>query len=145
MKRMKLVVAAFALIGSPALAAEFGQYGLMGVRIAVRDEPRAMEFYKLLGMKVGRLYHPGQQEMTWDKPTQGPNLVLLDPQTKTKLVPGTASFMMFVPDVAATVRALRAAGYKGIEDPKPTKNPATELSIPDPDGNQILLIGPTPK
>ena len=69
----------------------------------------------------------------------------MDPQTKTKLVPGTASFMMFVPDVAATVKVLRAAGYKGIEDPKPTKNPATELVIPDADGNQILLIGPTPK
>ena len=145
MKRMKLLIAMLALTGSQAMAAEFGQYGLMGVRIAVKDEARAMEFYQLLGMKVGRLYHPGQQEMIWDKPTQGPNIVLMDPQTKTKLVPGTASFMMFVPDVAATVKALRAAGYKGIEDPKPTKNPATELVIPDADGNQILLIGPTPK
>lgn len=145
MNGMRCLIAVLALAAGPAAAAEFGQYGLIGVRIAVRDEPRAMEFYKLLGMKVGRLYHPGQQEMTWDKATQGPNLVLMDPQTKTKLVSGTASFMMYVPDVAATAKALKAAGFAGIDEPKPSKNPYVILMIKDPDGNQIELLGPTPK
>ena len=67
-----------------------------------------MAFYKLLGMKVGRLHHPGQQEMNFEDPTQGPGIVLMSGETK--LVPGTNNFLIAVPDTHAVAKALRAAG-----------------------------------
>lgn len=145
MKWMKGVAGALALAASVPAAADFGGYGIMGVRIAVTDDAKSMAFYTHLGMKVGRLYHPGQQEMTWEKPGLGPTIVLHHKDASTTLVPGSAYFLMFVPDIATTVKELRAAGFKGIEDPKPSKTAVTEHMIKDPDGNQILLIAPTPK
>jgi catechol 2,3-dioxygenase-like lactoylglutathione lyase family enzyme len=144
MKWMTSLACALALAAAPASAAEFGKPGMAGVRIAVKDDARSILFYKTLGMEVGRLYHPGQQEMKWPDPNAGPALVLISDGKSTQLVPGTVSFMVFSADVPATIAALRAAGFTA-PDIKPGQTPYVELAFPDPDGNTILLIGPRPK
>jgi hypothetical protein len=141
--RMKWILgaaAALSLAASPSIAAEFGSYGMSALRIAVKDEARSKLFYSNLGMKVGRLHHPGQQEMAWENPNQGPAIILMSQDTK--MTPGTASFLMYVPSLTATVKELRDAGFRNIPDPKPTNPRFTEVPIQDPDGNTILLIGP---
>jgi len=50
--------------GSPAMAAgEWSGNGLLGIKIAVKDMPRAIDFYTKLGMTIGRLYHPDGNEI----------------------------------------------------------------------------------
>jgi predicted lactoylglutathione lyase len=115
------------------------------VRIAVKDTEKAEAFYMKLGMQVGRLFHLGQQEMTWPKPSQGPKLILIhDESGQSKLVPGTASLMVQVPDVAAFAKDLKAAGYPDVGEPKSTEL-FVVLMVKDPDGNQIEVLGPVPK
>jgi hypothetical protein len=98
-----------------------------------------------LGMQIGRLYHPGQQEMTWPKPSQGPRIILIhDESGQSKLIAGTASLMMQVPDVAAFAKDLKDSGYPGVGEPKSTDS-FVVLLIKDPDGNQIEVLGPVPK
>lgn len=144
MKWMTSLACALALAAAPAVAAEFGKPGMAGVRIAVKDDARSILFYRTLGMQVGRLHHPGQQEMKWADPNAGPPLILISDGKNAKLVPGTVSFMFFTADVPATVAALRAAGFTA-PDIKPGATPYVELVFPDPDGNTILLIGPRPR
>ena len=144
MKWMRGVACALVLAAMPAAAAEFGKPGLAHVRIGVTDEARAMRFYQILGMKVGRLYHPGQQEMKWDGDGQGSVLILTLAGPKVKPTPGTASLTFYTASVPATVAALRAGGFTA-PDPKPATGQIQELVIQDPDGNSILLIAPAPK
>lgn len=144
MKWMTSLACALALAAAPASAAEFGKPGMAGVRIGVKDDAKSIRFYQVLGMQIGRLHHPGQQEMKWADPNAGPPLVLIHAEPGSKLVPGGVSFMFFTADVAATVAALRAAGFTA-PDATPGTTPYIELVFPDPDGNTILLIGPRPK
>lgn len=144
MKWIATMACALALAAAPAAAAEFGKPGMAGVRITVKDDAKAIKFYQVLGMKIGRLHHPGQQEMTWENQVQGPPLIIVTAEPGARQVPGNASFMIFTPSVAGTVVALREAGFTA-PDPKVGAAPIVELSIQDPDGNWILLIGPKPK
>jgi catechol 2,3-dioxygenase-like lactoylglutathione lyase family enzyme len=144
MKWMMTLACAFALVTAPATAAEFGKPGLAGVRIGVKDDARSMRFYEILGMKVGRLHHPGQQEMIWEDKAQGAPLILVHAGPDSKLLPGGVSLMIFSANVAATLQALRAAGFSA-NDPQPNPAAIVEAAFPDPDGNLILLIGPKPK
>ena len=144
MKRTMALAAAIALGVAMPAQAEMGGYGISSIRMAVKDDAREMEFLKILGMKVGRLHHPGQQEMTWEKPGIGPAIILMHKDDSVALMPGSMSFVMFVPDAAATARALRAAGFPGITDPKPGTGSFIEHSVKDPEGNVMLLIAPNP-
>ena len=142
MKWMTCAVVALSLAASPSLAAEFGRFGMLSLRIAVKDEARSISFYKVLGMKVGRLHHPGQQEINFEDPTQGPGIVLMSGETK--LVPGTHNFLISVPDTHAVAKALRAAGFQDNDEPHNTSN-YVGLTVRDPDGNTVNLLGPLPK
>ena len=143
MKWMLGAVAALSVVASPSLAAEFGRFGMLSLRIAVKDEAKSIAFYKLLGMKVGRLHHPGQQEINFEDPTQGPGIVLMS-GGDTTLVPGTNNFLISVPDTHAVAKALRAAGIPNVEEPHDTPN-YVGLTVKDPDGNTVNLLGPLPK
>mgnify|MGYP000569036695 CR=1 FL=1 len=136
---MKLVVA-MVLISSPALAVEWGQFGMQSIRMAVKDEAQSIAFYQHLGMKVGRLHHPGQQEMNWDTPAQGPGIVLVSGDTR--IVPGTNNFLITVPDTMAVAKNLRAAGYD-VPEPHETPN-YVGVTVQDPNGNTLNLMGPLP-
>jgi catechol 2,3-dioxygenase-like lactoylglutathione lyase family enzyme len=142
MKWMMRVVAALVIVASPSIAAELGKFGMLSLRIAVKDEARSIAFYKHLGMKVGRLHHPGQQEIVFEDPTQGPGIVLMSGETK--LVRGTNNFLIAVPDTHAVAKALRAAGFPDIGEPHDTPS-YVGLTIKDPDGNTVNLLGPLPK
>jgi predicted lactoylglutathione lyase len=140
-----LIVALGLGAGSSALAQGFTGYGIIGVRIAVKDTQKSEAFYTKLGMQVGRLYHSVQQEMTWPNPSQGPKVFLVhDESGQSKLLPGTASLMVQVPDVAAFAKDLKASGYPDVGEPKSTDQ-FVVLMIKDPDGNQIEVLGPVPK
>jgi len=142
MKWMTCAVLALSIAAAPSLAAEFGRFGMLSLRIAVKDEAGSIAFYKLLGMKVGRLHHPGQQEINFEDPTQGPGIVLMSGETK--LVPGTNNFLISVPDTHVVAKALRAAGFQNIEEPHNTPS-YVGLTVKDPDGNTVNLLGPLPK
>jgi predicted enzyme related to lactoylglutathione lyase len=142
MKWVMCAVVAMSMAASPAAAAEFGKFGMLSLRIAVKDEAKSIAFYKVLGMKVGRLHHPGQQEMNFEDPTQGPGIVLMSGETK--LVPGTNNFLIAVPDTHAVAKSLRAAGIEGVGEPHNTPS-YVGLTVKDPDGNTVNLLGPLPK
>lgn len=149
MKWMMTLIGALVLAASPVLAFEWGQYGMASLRIAVQDEARSIAFYRLLGMEVGRLHHPGQQEMNWEKASQGPGIVLVsDPalleRGDIRLVPGTANFLITVPDTHAVAEALRDAGFSVAGEPRQTPH-YVGLTVRDPDGNLINLMGPLPE
>jgi predicted lactoylglutathione lyase len=140
-----LIVALGLAAGSSGFAQGFTGFGIIGLRIAVKDTEKSEAFYTKLGMQIGRLYHSTQQEMTWPQPSQGPKLFLVhDESGQSKLMPGTASLMVQVPDVAAFAKELKAAGYPDVGDPKST-DLFVVLMIKDPDGNQIEVLGPAPK
>ncbi len=145
MKRIAALAGTIALatMAMPAQA-DMGGYGLSAIRIAVNNDAREMEFFKNLGMKVGRLHHPGQQEMTWDKPGVGPAIILMHKDATNPLPTGVTSLILFVPDAAATAKAMKASGFPGIEDPKPSTSAFMEYSVKDPEGNVMLLIAPNP-
>lgn len=145
MKWMTSLACALALATAPAAAAEFGKPGISGIRIAVKDDAKSKQFYQILGMKIGRLHHPGQQEMAFEDKNQGPPLILINVTPDSKLRPGGTGLMFFSADVAATLRALRAAGFTANDPPPHPTAPIVEAVFMDPDGNQILLIGPKPK
>src|SRR5262245_55825539 len=142
MKWMTCVVVALSIAASPSLATEFGRFGMLSLRIAVKDEARSIAFYKVLGMKVGRLHHPGQQEIDFEDPTQGPGIVLMSGETS--LVRGTNNFLISVPDPHAVAKARRAAGFPDIDEPHDTPS-YVGLTVKDPDGNTVNLLGPLPK
>jgi catechol 2,3-dioxygenase-like lactoylglutathione lyase family enzyme len=139
---MLCAVALLVLVSSPLAAAELGKFGMLSLRIAVKDEAKSIAFYKVLGMKVGRLHHPGQQELNWDTEEQGPGIVLMSGDTK--LVRGTNNFLISVPDTHAVAKALRAAGFSDIGEPHDTPS-YVGLTVKDPDGNTVNLLGPLPK
>lgn len=142
MKWMMRVIVALAIAASPSFAAELGKFGMLSLRIAVKDEARSIAFYKHLGMKVGRLHHPGQQEIVFEDPTQGPGIVLMSGDTK--LGRGTNNFLIAVPDTHAVAKSLRAAGFPDIGEPHNTES-YVGLTVKDPDGNTVNLLGPLPK
>ena len=142
MKSMMRVAVLLAIAASPSIAAELGKFGMLSLRIAVKDEAKSIAFYKHLGMKAGRLHHPGQQEIVFEDPTQGPGIVLMSGETK--LVRGTNNFLIAVPDTHAVAKALRAAGFQDIGEPHNTPS-YVGLTVKDPDGNIVNLLGPLPK
>jgi predicted enzyme related to lactoylglutathione lyase len=109
--------------------------GIIGVKILVKDSQRAMDFYSKLGLKVGTRYNETEQEMLGE---QGLRLILVK-EGSTKLIPGNSSLMVSVPDAAAAAKALRDAGFPGIEEPRVTPR-ALVLIAKDPDGDVVEIL-----
>ena len=142
MRQIAIVVAVLGLaVASPGVAAEPPGYGMVGVKIAVKDFQRAIDFYGSFGMKLGRKHNAAEWELKWDNPSQGINIIMVRDETgRFKVTPGGAFLMMRVPDVKAAAGKLKSAGYPGIGEP--TVTPAySMLMLKDPDGNQIEMLG----
>jgi catechol 2,3-dioxygenase-like lactoylglutathione lyase family enzyme len=141
------IVGALALAAaSVSIAADaWTGYSMIGVKIAVKDFQKAIDFYTKLGMKEGPRHNAAEQELRWDNPSQGSIIILVHDETgRINLTAGAATLMMQVPDVAATAKKLKDSGYPDVGVPKDTKV-YTVLMIKDPDGNQIEMLGPPPK
>jgi catechol 2,3-dioxygenase-like lactoylglutathione lyase family enzyme len=130
-------------ISWPTTAAEVSGYRLAGVRLAVTDYDKSMAFYTQLGMKVGERYNAREQQLKWDDRSQGSDIILYrdDGSGRIKLTPGTASLAFWVPDIRATIKRLRDAGYADIGEPRDMKR-FLILLTKDPDGNSIELAQP---
>jgi predicted enzyme related to lactoylglutathione lyase len=140
MKWIVGIIAAFALaIMSPAIAADASGYGMPIVKIAVKDYQKAIGFYTKLGLKVGQKYNPAEQELKWDSPSQGSSLVLVHDEKGQMKPIGPASLLISVPDLKATVKALKDAGFANIGEPRVTPR-AMVLVVDDPDGNHVELV-----
>jgi predicted enzyme related to lactoylglutathione lyase len=127
---------------SPAVMAQQIGYGMYGIKIAVKDFQKTIDFYAMLGMKMGPKHNPAEWELKWNNPAQGSNIIMVhDDTNRMGMTPGGAFMMISVPDVKATIGKLKAAGYPGLGEPTVTPR-ATILMLKDPDGNRIEMLGP---
>ena len=132
---------ALCMATTTASAQDMG-YRMYGIKIAVKDYQRAIDFYTMLGMKMGPKHNAAEWELQWGNPAQGSNIIMVhDESGRMKLAPGGAFLMIGVPDVKVIAGKLKSAGHPGIGEPQVTPR-ATILMIRDPDGNQIELLGP---
>jgi catechol 2,3-dioxygenase-like lactoylglutathione lyase family enzyme len=127
---------------SPAIADDdVSSAGMLGIKLAVKDFQRSIDFYTMLGMVEGTKYNPAEQELKWNSALQGSNIILVHDETgRSQLTPGTAALLIREPDVAATAKKLKDSGYPDVGTPRGTKV-ATILMLKDPDGNQIEMVG----
>jgi catechol 2,3-dioxygenase-like lactoylglutathione lyase family enzyme len=133
------------LMAADAASDKWTGYSLVGIKIAVKDYQKAIDFYTKLGMKEGQKYNPAEQQLKWDNTSQGSMIILVHDETgRVNLTAGSATLMMQVPDVAATAKKLKDSGYPDVGVPRDTKT-YTVLMIKDPDGNQIEMLGPLAK
>jgi catechol 2,3-dioxygenase-like lactoylglutathione lyase family enzyme len=133
------------LMAADTAADKWTGYSLLGIKIAVKDYQKSIDFYTKLGMKEGQKYNPAEQQLSWDSASQGSMIVLVhDESGRVNLTAGNATLMMQVPDVAATAQKLKDSGYPDVGTPTATKM-YTVLMLKDPDGNQIEMLGPVPK
>lgn len=140
MKKLIVPGALLFLITSWALVAEPSGYTLPAVKIAVTDVQKTIDFYSTLGMKVGQKYNAFEQQLRWGDDSQGPNIVLMDANhERVKLRPGGAFLVFGVPDMAATIKQLREAGFADVGAPRDFKQ-FLILITKDPDGNTIELV-----
>ena len=146
MKRIAAFVGGLALaVAQPVIAAEGSGFGMYGIKIGVKDFQKAIDFYTLLGMKMGPKHNAAEWQLSWDNPSQGSNIILVHDDTgRMKLAPGGSFLMMQVPDVKAVAGKLKSSGYPGVGEPMVTPR-STMLMLKDPDGNQIEMLGPTNK
>ena len=143
MKAILGVAGALALVAaSPAVMAQQINYGMYGIKIAVKDFQKTIDFYALLGMKMGPKHNPVEWELKWDNPAQGSNIIMVhDDKNRMAMIPGGGFMMISTPDMKVTVAKLKAVGYPDIGEPQVTPR-ASILMLKDPDGNQIELLGP---
>ena len=143
---MRAIIGAAAALAlasaSPPVMAQQVNYGMYGIKIAVKDFQKTIDFYAMLGMKMGPKHNAAEWELNWDNPAQGSNIIMVhDEQNRMAMTPGGAFMMISVPDVKATVGKLKGAGYTGLGEPTVTPR-AMILMLKDPDGNQIEMLGP---
>lgn len=139
---MALAGATALACASPAVMAQQIASGMHAIKITVKDFQKTIDFYAVLGMKMGSKYNAAEWELKWDNPAQGSNIIMVHDETnQMKMTPGGAFMMISTPDIKATVARLKAAGYPGVGQPRVTPR-ASILMLKDPDGNQIELLGP---
>ena len=132
---------ALAVLAQPAAAQDVG-YAIIGVKIGVADYQKPIDFYALLGMKLGPKHNAAEWELDAVDPAQKLRLIMVHDETgRMKLAPGGAFLMISVPNVTAVAAKLKAAGHAGIGDPRAAGNYAI-LMVRDPDGNQLEILGP---
>jgi len=146
--RMTAMLLLAALAGLPGLAQakEGVEYDLVAVRFPVSDFERSIDFYTKLGMKRGMRYTPKEQQVTWEDPGKGPNIILYknDGTGRSDFIPGNISLTFAVSDIHAVAQELRDAGYPDIGEPK-DYTVFLLLLVRDPDGNMIELSQETGK
>jgi catechol 2,3-dioxygenase-like lactoylglutathione lyase family enzyme len=132
-----------ALAVTPELAlAQEARSGVIGLKLGVTDFQRSADFYRHLGLEVGRKPNAIEWELR-SASTQGGAVIYIVRSTNgASRIPAGGGFVMIgVRDVRATGLKLKQAGYTGIEEPRVTAMYAT-LIVRDPDGNQIEILGP---
>jgi len=135
-----IVALGLAAVSAPQAAEPPAPIGIIGVKILVKDYPRAIDFYSKLGLKVGAKYNETEQEMLGE---QGLRLILIK-EKAPKLIPGNSSLMVSVPDAAAAAKALKEAGFPGIGEARVTPR-ASVLLVKDPDGDDVEILSAPPK
>jgi catechol 2,3-dioxygenase-like lactoylglutathione lyase family enzyme len=140
---MRMMVRAGALAlatagASAATAQEAGMPSMPGVKLGVADFARTTAFYTALGMRAGTKYNDFEASLEWGAPSQGSRVIMVRAD-HWKLAKGGGFLMISVPDMAAAIARLTAAGFTGLGEPR--SNPRyTVLMIKDPDGNQVELL-----
>ena len=146
MSGMTRIIGMLALaIALPAKADDQpGPAGIIGVKIAVKDFQKTVDFYSKLGMKLGVKYRPWEQEMRAEN-GQGPRLILmLNDTAPEKREPGGTMLMIVVPNVQVTAKMLKDAGYPVAGEPHLTPR-AAALVVKDPDGDDVELLSSLPR
>lgn len=146
---MRHAIAALALCAAslaPMAQAQTATSRMFGVKLAVRDFDKTTRFYSLLGMQAGRHHNEWEWELQWDVPERGSSIIMVreDQSARFHVVRGAGTLIVSTPDVQATVKRLRDAGFAVPGEPR-IMGRAAILMIQDPDGNWIELAGPAPK
>lgn len=143
MQRLKsLITVACLTFSSMGLAQDITMPSLQGVKISVSDFSRTTAFYTALGMHAGTRYNDHETSLEWSAPTLGVRIVMVDDRNG-RMLKGGGFLMISVPDLAAAVSRLNAAGFAGLGAPRVTPR-FSQMMIKDPDGNQIELLAPAP-
>jgi predicted enzyme related to lactoylglutathione lyase len=142
MKAIILAGALALLAAAPASAQQgFPTVATMaGVKIGVTDFERAIPFYTALGLHAGTKYNQHEMSLEWDSPSQGVRIIMVRADSGW-VAKGGGFVMIAVPDMAATIARLGAAGFTGVGQPRAVPG-SSMLMIKDPDGNQVELLGP---
>jgi catechol 2,3-dioxygenase-like lactoylglutathione lyase family enzyme len=129
-------------IAAESLLAAAAPAVLIGVKIAVTDYPKAIDFYTRLGFKVGDTHGGTELDMASDDPL-GLRLVLIRGSSgQASRAPGGAHLVIRVRDVETTAKALKEAGY-AVGEPTTTGN-LERLTAQDPDGDEVEIRGSPP-
>lgn len=130
---------------SAAMAQSASAPGMPGVKLNVADMAKTSAFYTALGMRAGTRYNDHETSLEWGDPAQGSRVIMVHDETGRMSFPAGGAFLMIsVPDMAAALGRLKAAGFTGYGEPMVTPR-ARILMMRDPDGNRIeLLSAPTP-
>jgi catechol 2,3-dioxygenase-like lactoylglutathione lyase family enzyme len=113
---------------------------LVGVKIGVADFQRTIPFYTALGLHAGTRYNDHEMSLEWNGDDQGVRIIMVH-DDKGRFARGGGFMMIAVPDMAATLARLGAAGFTGLGQPRAVSG-ASMLVVRDPDGNQVELLGP---
>ena len=130
--------------------AAFGQVSLNSVRVGAKDTVALAKFYEAaFGMhEVNRIQAPAGPEVFVNfgataeaaKANQSGPIVLMHRESDDVKDP-IPHIILNVPDMNATVAAIKAAGGSMASEPKPFRNTGIVIGIAmDPAGNRIELI-----
>lgn len=138
------LLAAAGAVAQPApSAAPAPASSLAGIKIAVADFQRSIDFYTKLGLVLDRKPNDHEWSLKWPGSAGGPFIYMVRdlPSAQHRPPVGGGFVMISVTDMTATVARLKDAGYPDIGEPR--RGPrASLLFIKDPDGNTVELIGP---
>jgi predicted enzyme related to lactoylglutathione lyase len=139
MRNWKIVAGALALAAASAAGAQdVSMPSMPGIKLSSADFARTTAFYTALGMHSGTRYNDHETSLEWSAAGQGSRIIMVK-DDKGRMVKGGAFLMISVPDMAAALKRLEAAGFTGLGQPR--SNPHfTILMIKDPDGNQVELL-----
>jgi ADP-ribosyl-[dinitrogen reductase] hydrolase len=127
-------------------------YGLVVVRVFVRDWPRALAFYRdTLGIPVAFV----DEELGWAQLATGQGQLALEratPETRERiggdadddepsLVGRFLGVSLAVPDVHASYEGLRSKGVEFLAPPEVMPWGGVLAHLRDPDGNVLTLVG----
>jgi len=107
----------------------------------VRSVPRSIEFYSLLGFRVGNDFtQDGASEITWAwLESDRAQLMLAKADEPVVASQQRILFYTYFDDVAAERKRLEAAGVRVSEITYPFYAPRGEFRIEDPDGYVLMV------
>lgn len=137
-------------LAGPALAQAVGETTLLAPALTVSDLDRSVKFQAVLGLVVGpKLQHGTLSEVILlTAVSHQPALILLKDMGPGKSPPlelgnGFSKVVMRVPDVAAVIARMTAAGYAAPALPVAGKGPRV-IHVKDPDGYEYELVESPP-